>query len=1142
MKIIFTPRNIRKGTREKIEENFLFFSLLGYNYALFSSSVIQILQTITITPVSNTVPYFMGSTTFRGEVVPVIDLQSFFYGGQLNLTTRRSEVQSNYIVLEYAGKFVIFRVETVLGSINKPEESQMTNLVNFANPEENSYFVKAFLSSNDQIIVLIDNTQILERIIYELDQSQTEFVSENQALLVPMDLPEAIEELNIDLRQKLSVPVPSTTDRGIQRPAKGAKKTRNTATLVSVENLEILIPNNQIVEIFNTQIVTEIPNAPKAVVGTTNFRGKVISVLNLAEILIPTSSDKNQQKTKHQQGTQTIILEIADQQVAIIVDEFREIVELIETDIRPAVGPTSDRTLSYYFQGVMLDRSGHIILVLNVDFLFQAISDLTTLDKKIMQRIFFATPADGDDLKKSTMKQGALDENALVLITSLENVYALESSVVIEILQNLIITSIANSTPYFIGSTTFRGEVTPVIDLESFFYWEYGTNIKASLKEAQYSYIALEHIGKVIIFQVGSILGSIGKPDESKITSLIKIENVSFYPSAFLYNDQIVVQLDHKEILNRVVYELKQLQTQFVEENQALLVPMELPATSEDLNIPLQQNISIERSITKIKPIIGIDAAQDHRDKGTLVSVCNLDLLVKNHYIREIFQISGITKVPNAPKAIIGTLNYRGNVIPVLDLAEILSPSFAPPSETFNNEALILEVQNQYIALITDKIQSIHAIEKAGLRPIIESADGIIHQHYFQGVMISPSEQIILILDVEYLFQIAENPILLEQESSQLLFFKNPIQKSFHRTHEVKREGLLFENNGYIFFFDSQNVIQVIKEDYFLFKDYPHAAIKGAAIHTTIVPLIDFTILLREKKQNDFSLNNAVGILITEPKSNTEVVLLVDNIIDRIEIKNCEVFQNYLGISRKTLSPIISGFFSYQGKLGMIMNPESIHIKIREIMEKSLSLKDIRNEFTTTLLPEEIQFLEDVKAKQKELELLLFYQHEGIRFDFFVFKLQKYAFSIDVSFIRRVFSSLEWQRLNDKYHPIIGTAIVNEVEVPVLDLAALVINSINQTGFQQNSFHFLLDIENQLFLVPTNDIEGVLTKFEEELIPCGESSIFLEEKETCQRMFSHENISSSIYIIENEFLKRIISKKDLVTQLKEIKNELKKKD
>ncbi|MFX0125227.1 MAG: chemotaxis protein CheW, partial [Candidatus Hodarchaeota archaeon] len=989
MKIILKSKKFKKASRNQTEDNLLLFTLLDNIYALLSSSVVQILQTLPITPVANSVPYFVGSTTFRGEVVPVIDLQSFFYGGHLNLLTRLSEKQNNYIALVHTGKFVIFQVETVLGSMEKPEESHVTNLVNFANPEENSYFIKAFLSDKDQIIVLMDNHQILERVVRELEYSQNQFVAENQALLAPMKLPEASEEYNIDLRQRLSVPVPSTTDRGIQRTVKDIKKPTNTATLVSVQNLDILIPNDRIIEIFNVQSITVVPNAPKAVVGTINFRGKVISVIDLAEILVPSFTESKKLVRKQEDDVQTIILEAADQQVAIIVDEFHEIVEMIETDLRPAVSFSNEGNLSYYFQGAMLDRSGHIILVLDVNFLFQVISDLSMLDHEIAQVILFTNLTNEDILKKRDIKQASLDENALVLITLLENIYALKSSSVIEIMQTLTITPVANSVPYFVGSTTFRGEVVPVIDLQSFFYGGQ-LNLTTKRSKEQNNYITVEHTGRAIIFQVESVLGSISMPDESQKANLISLKitkDASLFPGAFLYNDQIVVQLNHQEILNRIVYELEQMQSQFVTENQALLAPMKLPEASEEYNIHLKQNISVQRSITEREEVV--ISSQNLKYKGTLVFVCDLDILVPNNYVSEIFDITSITKIPNTPKAVIGSTNYRGDVIPVLNLAEVLKPNSTPSSLPLNNEVLILEVGDQRIALLTDKILSIIEMDETSLRPILSSAEGDIPQHFLQGLTLTPSEQIILILNVDYLFQIADNPTILEQESDQLLYFKNPVQESIDRTYVLEQEGLLFEDGGHIFLLNSEHVIQVIERNSFLFKDYPHDAIKGAAIHTTIVPLIDFNTILREKKEKNLKSNKSVGILINEPNSNAEFVLLVDNIMNKIAINNCEIFQNQLGLTRNTLSPIISGFFSYQGALGMIMSPDSLYTKIRAVIQDTLSLKDIKEEFPSTLLPEEIKFLEEVKSKRKELELLLFYRHEGIRLDYFVFKLHQ---------------------------------------------------------------------------------------------------------------------------------------------------------
>ncbi|MHA2203257.1 MAG: chemotaxis protein CheW, partial [Candidatus Hodarchaeales archaeon] len=308
-----------------------------------------------------------------------------------------------------------------------------------------------------------------------------------------------------------------------------------------------------------------------------------------------------------------------------------------------------------------------------------------------------------------------------------------------------------------------------------------------------------------------------------------------------------------------------------------------------------------------------------------------------------------------------------------------------------------------------------------------------------------------------------------------------------------------------------------------------------------IVPLIDLDIILKERNEQALNSKKSVGILIKEPERNIEAVLLVDNIMNKIAIDNCEIFQTELGIATNTLSPIISGFFAYQGKLGMIMDHFSLFYEIEAVLKNTLSLKDTQ-EFSSTLLPAEIKFLEEVRDKRKELEVLLFYHHEGIRLDYFVFKLEQFILSIDVAFVKRVFSTLEWQTVDANNHPIIGIATVDNVILPVIDLAALIFNIQNPTELRQSNFFFLLEFKNHLFLVPVNYIEGVVTKFKEELIPCEETEIFREGEETCQYVFSYENIPSSIYIIENEFIKKIISKKDLDTLLKKIKNELNKKD
>jgi purine-binding chemotaxis protein CheW len=1125
-------------------------TLLGDKYALISASVVQILQTLTITPVATNVRYFVGSTTFRGEVVPIIDLQSFFYGGQLAVTSRTLDEQKSYIALDHADKTVIFQVETVLGSIEMPDESEVTGLVNFANPEENPYYDKAFIY-DAQIIVLLEHSQILERVISELEQSQTRFIEENQVLLTPIRVPEASEEYNIDLQQKLSAQAPITSVFDVRKAISSDQRVTRTATLVSVQDMDILVPNNSIVEIYNVSNITKVPNAPRAVVGVIDFRGNILSAIDLAEILVPTYIDIRKKKINRKTNVDVLILESVDQQFAIYVDEIREIVEMTEDDLRLILTSFAGVKSDYYFQGVMLDQSGHIILVLNVDYLLQVITNPVILEQDSTQTILFDTPTHEVVSKTEVARQVTFGDNALILITLLGDKYALISASVVQILQTLTITPVATNVRYFVGSTTFRGEIVPVIDLQSFFY-DGQLNIAARTPEVQKSYIALDHAGKTVIFQVETILGSIEMPDESEVTDLVDFANLeenSYFNKAFPGDDeQIIVLLEHGQIFERIISELEKSQTRFIEENQVLLVPNEVPEASERYNIDLKKKFSTQAPTTLAVDVRkAISSDQKVTRTATLVSVQGLDILVPNNDITQIFNVQKISKVPNAPRAVVGAFEFHNKVLSAMDLAEILVPSSIADKKdrtslATDEDVLILESADQQFAIFVDEIREIVEMTDDDFRPIIAFSSETDFSYYFQGVMLDRSGHIILVLNVDYLFHVVSNPDVLEEDNTQIAYFKNPIEESTYQVTESLKEGFLFEDDGHLFSLDSEYVVQVIEQNAFQFKKYSHDAIIGAAIHNNIVPLIDFNIILQGKRDKPIKSKKSVGLLIYDPKSNLEVVLLVDSVMNKVPIESFGAFQTKLGISTKLLSPIISGFFSYRDALGMIMSPVYLFKEIFSVLQEILPLKDIKEEFSSTLLPEEIEFLEVIRTRRKELELLLFYHHEGIRFEFFVFKWRENLFSIDIFFARRVFASLKIQNIDPQYHPIIG--IATEDQIPIIDLAAVILATEKQTEFTKSNYFFLIEHQSQNFFVPVDGIEGVVTKFKEELVPCEDASIFFEGKETCQYTFSHENVSSPIYIIENEYVVKMLTKKDLETQLKKLRKKkiLKKKD
>ncbi len=745
------------------------------------------------------------------------------------------------------------------------------------------------------------------------------------------------------------------------------------------------------------------------------------------------------------------------------------------------------------------------------------------------------------------------NNESFLLFTLLGDKYALLNSVVIQILQNITITPITNNVLSFIGSTTFRGEIVPVINLQSFFYGGKSKVTSKTLK-VQTNFVVVKHLGKTVIFQVESVVGSSVRPEESLVQDLIQPSNQQenlYFKKAFLNeNEQIFVQLNLEEILIRVIYEQEQSYAHFLNKNQALLRSKEVSFLPEESNIELQHKLSSQLIKTADRNIVRkIGSRREVKQSATLITIHDINILIPNDQVIEIFNAVEITAAPNSSKAIVGAINFRGDVLGVLDLAEVLNlgsinRKLNSDSLVTNMEVLILETEQQQIALIVDEIREVDIMNTEDIRFIQVPTDKQDSEYFFTGVKLDQSGQIIPILNVKHLFQAVANPTLLKQNSNQIIFFDNPTDDSLLQIGGSLREGVLFEDEGYIFFLESENVVQVIDQHSFLLKEFDHNAIKGAAIHTNIVPIIDFNIILRGAKENVINSQKTVGILVYDPKSDSEYVFLVDKVLNRVPSDKFEAYQTEMGLSAKALTPIISGFFSYQNTLGLTISPDDLLKVTVNLIKTNLKFKNIKQEFSSTLLPDEIEFLRGIQAKRQELELLLFYHHEGIRLDYFVFKLREYALSIDISYVKRIFASLNWQNVDSKHQPIIGIASINEDLFPVIDLAALILNSENEVNHCNNNYFLLLKYQNHSFFVPVADVEGVITIFKEEIIPCEEVGMFLEGKKACRKSFSTEK-EPLIYIIENKLLGNIFNNIDNIDFdifLKQIRNNTNKKE
>ncbi|GAB6172885.1 chemotaxis protein CheW [Paradesulfitobacterium aromaticivorans] len=121
------------------------------------------------------------------------------------------------------------------------------------------------------------------------------------------------------------------------------------------------VPMNTVREIIVPPLIRSIPNAKGHVRGIISLRGKVITVLSLAQWL-KTKLDSS--FPDHQR--RIIVLENVEELLGIEVDMVNEVVNIAQYELEPPPAVVGQET---FFLGI-LNLSEKLVLVLNVPTLF----------------------------------------------------------------------------------------------------------------------------------------------------------------------------------------------------------------------------------------------------------------------------------------------------------------------------------------------------------------------------------------------------------------------------------------------------------------------------------------------------------------------------------------------------------------------------------------------------------------------------------------------------------------------------------------------------------------------------------------------------------------------------------------------------
>jgi purine-binding chemotaxis protein CheW len=81
--------------------------------------------------------------------------------------------------------------------------------------------------------------------------------------------------------------------------------------------------------------------------------------------------------------------------------------------------------------------------------------------------------------------------------------------------------------------------------------------------------------------------------------------------------------------------------------------------------------------------------------------------------VREILRLPGLAPVSEAPYYIIGIMNYRGHIVPVMDLAIRLGQS--PWSYRIHDHVIVLQHESVLLGIIVNEVQGVHEIPQETL-------------------------------------------------------------------------------------------------------------------------------------------------------------------------------------------------------------------------------------------------------------------------------------------------------------------------------------------------------------------------------------------------------------------------------------------
>ncbi len=128
------------------------------------------------------------------------------------------------------------------------------------------------------------------------------------------------------------------------------------------------------------------------------------------------------------------------------------------------------------------------------------------------------------------------------------------------------------------------------------------------------------------------------------------------------------------------------------------------------------------------------------------------EFAVDIHLVKEIIEVPDITRVPNAPPYVLGVINLRGQIVPVIDLRIKFNLPYGPPEDEEERKIVVVETDDKVVGIMVDAVTHVLRIPKSTIEPAHGVVGGF-EAEYIEGIGRKEDMKVVVILNVNKLLE-----------------------------------------------------------------------------------------------------------------------------------------------------------------------------------------------------------------------------------------------------------------------------------------------------------------------------------------------------------------------------------------------------